>query len=49
VEDALEVFSFQFPELWKLGQSYFSGELQIAATPGHNRMFKVKRLQNGPN
>ncbi|CAB3359452.1 Hypothetical predicted protein [Cloeon dipterum] len=40
VEDCLEVFSFQFPELWKLGQSYFSGELQVEASSGHNKSFR---------
>lgn len=30
-----------FPDLWKIGQAYFSGELQVKVEPGRHVEFKV--------
>jgi hypothetical protein len=41
VEEAVESVTTQFPELWRLGQAYFSGELQAKVVPGQHARFKV--------
>lgn len=40
VEELTEILSQRFPDLWKLGQSYFSGEFQIKIDPGRPQEFK---------
>ncbi|KAF5284856.1 hypothetical protein FQR65_LT13408 [Abscondita terminalis] len=40
VEDLCELLSELFPNLWKLGQSYFTGELHTKVEPGHQATFK---------
>jgi exocyst complex component 2 len=44
VEEAVEAVSEQFPELWRLGQAYFSGELQDKVLSGQDNKFKVCHL-----
>lgn len=41
VEEICEILSELFPNLWKLGQSYFSGELHVKVEPGRQLGFKV--------
>lgn len=41
VEEICEIISTSFPDLWKLGQAYFSGELQVKVEPGRQTGFKV--------
>lgn len=40
VEELTEIMSSRFPDLWKLGQAYFSGELQIPVGPNQQQEFK---------
>lgn len=40
VEDLCEIVSQLFPNLWKLGQSYFTGELHVKIEPGRQVEFK---------
>ncbi|KAI5695492.1 exocyst complex component 2 [Diaphorina citri] len=40
VEELTAIVSERFPDLWKLGQSYFSGELQGTVEPTNQLMFK---------
>jgi exocyst complex component 2 len=41
VEELSEIVSNRFPDLWKLGQAYFSGELHVKIEPGRQAQFKV--------
>lgn len=41
VEELCEVVSELFPDLWKLGQAYFTGELHVKVEPGRQVEFKV--------
>ena len=41
VEELTEILSNRFPDLWKLGQAYFSGELHVRVEPGRQAQFKV--------
>lgn len=41
IEEAVEGVTLQFPELWRLGQAYFSGELQAKVLGGQHARFKV--------
>jgi len=41
VEELSEILSNSFPDLWKLGQAYFSGELHVKIEPGRQAQFKV--------
>lgn len=41
IEDLCEILSELFPNLWKLGQSYFTGELHVKVEPGRQSGFKV--------
>jgi len=43
VEQLAEIVANLFPDLWKLGQAYFSGELQIRPGPGRPQDFKVTK------
>lgn len=43
VEEATEAVGAQFPELWRLGQAYFGGELQVKVQAGQHARFKVSR------
>lgn len=45
VEELCEMISELFPDLWKLGQAYFTGELHVKVEPGRQVEFKV----NTPN
>ncbi|KAF4523334.1 hypothetical protein B566_EDAN013529 [Ephemera danica] len=45
VEEAVEAVSEQFPELWRLGQAYFSGELQTKVLTGQHAKFKDMVLE----
>jgi len=40
VEELSEILSNRFPDLWKLGQAYFSGELHVKIEPGRQAQFK---------
>lgn len=40
VEELTAIISERFSDLWKLGQSYFSGELQGSVEPTNQSMFK---------
>ncbi|XP_075212432.1 exocyst complex component secretory 5 isoform X2 [Lycorma delicatula] len=40
VEVLTEIISSHFPDLWKLGQAYFSGELQVPVGSGRQQEFK---------
>lgn len=40
VEELTEILSNRFPDLWKLGQAYFSGELHVRIEPGRQAQFK---------
>ncbi|KAK5639326.1 hypothetical protein RI129_011818 [Pyrocoelia pectoralis] len=40
VEDLCQLLSELFPDLWKLGQSYFTGELHANVEVGHQANFK---------
>lgn len=44
VEELCEIMSTSFPDLWKLGQAYFSKELHVKAEPGRSAAFKDKSL-----
>jgi exocyst complex component 2 len=44
VEELTEIVSNRFPDLWKLGQAYFSGELHVRVEPGRQAQFKVRML-----
>lgn len=46
VEEATEAIIVQFPELWRLGQAYFSGELQAKVLAGQQARFKVSELHD---
>lgn len=41
MEELSEILSIRFPDLWKLGQAYFSGELHVKIEPGRQAQFKV--------
>lgn len=41
VEELCEVVAELFPDLWKLGQAYFTGELHVKVEPGRQVEFKV--------
>jgi len=41
VEELSEILSDRFPDLWKLGQAYFSGELHVKIEQGRQAQFKV--------
>jgi len=41
VEELSEILSNRFPDLWKLGQAYFIGELHVKIEPGRQAQFKV--------
>lgn len=41
VEELTEIVSNRFPDLWKLGQAYFSGELHVRVEPSRQAQFKV--------
>lgn len=49
VEELCEVVSELFPNLWKLGQAYFTGELHVKVEPGRQVEFKVTQLTTFPN
>ncbi|KDQ71568.1 exocyst complex component 2 [Zootermopsis nevadensis] len=40
VEELTDIVSNRFPDLWKLGQAYFSGELHVKVEPGKQAQFK---------
>lgn len=40
VEQLTEIMYMYLPDLWKLGQAYFSGEMQVRAKPGRPQEFK---------
>jgi len=42
VEELTEIVSNRFPDLWKLGQAYFRGELHVRVEPGRQAQFKVR-------
>nr|CAD7410779.1 unnamed protein product [Timema cristinae] len=41
VEELSEITTNMFPDLWKLGQAYFSGELHVKVEPEKQTHFKV--------
>jgi exocyst complex component 2 len=41
VEELTEIVSNRFPDLWKLGQAYFSGELHVRVETNRQTQFKV--------
>ena len=41
MEELSEILSNRFPDLWKLGQAYFSGELHVKIESGRQVQFKV--------
>ena len=41
LEELNDMFIAIFPELWKLGQAYFSGELFVRPDPSKKEEFKV--------
>jgi exocyst complex component 2 len=41
VEELTEIVSNRFPDLWKLGQAYFSGEMHVRVEPSRQTEFKV--------
>lgn len=45
VEELCEVVAELFPDLWKLGQAYFTGELHVKVEPGRQVEFKVTQPQ----
>ncbi|GJQ70006.1 hypothetical protein Trydic_g13367 [Trypoxylus dichotomus] len=40
VEEMCDIISELFPDIWKLGQAYFVGELHVKVEPGHKTAFK---------
>jgi len=46
VEDLTERVSAQFPELWKLGQAYFKGELHVEPDVGKQPVFREMVLSS---
>ncbi|XP_023727524.1 exocyst complex component 2 [Cryptotermes secundus] len=40
VEELTQIVSNRFPDLWKLGQAYFSGELNVRVEPSRQAQFK---------
>lgn len=44
VEELCEIMSTCFPDLWKLGQAYFTEDLHVKVEPGRSIMFKDKCL-----
>lgn len=44
LEELNDMFIAAFPELWKLGQAYFSGELFVRGDPSKKEEFKVLLL-----
>ncbi|PSN46362.1 Exocyst complex component 2, partial [Blattella germanica] len=40
VEELTEIVTDRFPDLWKLGQAYFTGELHVRVEPGRQAQFK---------
>ncbi|XP_022914951.2 exocyst complex component 2 [Onthophagus taurus] len=40
VEELSSLLSELFPDIWKLGQAYFIGELHVKVEPGHKTAFK---------
>lgn len=40
IEDLCEIVSELFPDLWKLGQAYFTGDLHVKVEPGRQVGFK---------
>lgn len=41
VEELCDIISELFPDLWKLGQAYFSGELHVKFEAGRQTEFRV--------
>lgn len=41
VEELCDIISELFPDLWKLGQAYFTGELNVKFESGRQTEFKV--------
>lgn len=41
VEELCDIISELFPDLWKLGQAYFTGELHVKFESGRQIEFKV--------
>lgn len=41
VEELCDIISELFPDLWKLGQAYFTGELHVKFESGRQTEFKV--------
>ena len=39
-EELADAISERFPDFWKLGQAYFTGELQVKVVPGRQQDFK---------
>ncbi|XP_034235592.1 exocyst complex component 2 [Thrips palmi] len=39
-EELADTISERFPDFWKLGQAYFTGELQVKVVPGRQQDFK---------
>lgn len=44
VEELCEIMSTSYPNLWKLGQAYFTEELHVKVEPGRATLFKEKSL-----
>lgn len=45
VEEMCDIISELFPDIWKLGQAYFVGELHVKVEPGHKTAFKVFNIR----
>ena len=46
LEDLNEIFTNIFPELWKLGQAYFIGELYVRVDVSKHEEYKVKNFRH---
>jgi len=46
VEDLTDRVAAEFPELWKLGQAYFKGELHVDPDPGKQPVFREMVLSS---
>jgi len=46
VEDLTDRVAAEFPELWKLGQAYFKGELHVEPEPGKQPVFREMVLSS---
>ena len=42
VQIATDIFSLEFPDIWKLGQAYFQGDLIVKPDPDKSSVFKVR-------